>query len=854
MKLSTTLLVIVILFMTSNSVFAGWGRNVELVDFPIYKQIGPGVIIDDHLFSINGLGLVVLSVEDIENISVVAHLPLPNRTRWIANYEEYIYLSVSDFDRVRIYIIDVSEPRAPEIVNIWADENLSSFWFHEDRMYMFGTEGLVRYSLDDPVHPEALPHPLRDVGGGDIAFQNPYAVTSTGHVIDISGDRMIHYSSFETYRSGKVAFSGDVICMVTDDHLRLYSFSHPERVTLLSDNRFGGNHTISGDYWIQGNYAYLRSRNRINVVSISDPENPSIVEELLFEELPNSNDMRVPFARIDNSLFVVDDIHHPHKYIFEKIQVIDVSNPRSISVIGEFAPHVVNYSFIGFQENNLLANTGQSGITGGNTLNTWNINDWRNPVWNSLFPPINEDQPRFQKFLTIEDLCYIHILRDEEPFLDVASYRNPEQPQLLSELNIPRDDDVQSSPKSDFVAFNYHLYVSTRAGVDIYNIEDPENPEYCALFQEDFRIREMAICDSMLVTSYGPCLYIYDLTSPAEPRLLTSDTLDIQRIQTFTVKDDFICAFFAYDSTLKMVTTGIDQAEEELIELGVSPEYHLSAPTSIRDGRYMRSVIGDDGTALFTYNGGLLVFDIEDPFNPHLIAEHPSLYKCVQPLYYDGQIVMNDMLGVAVFDLLITESNPITSPEQLNFEETLIEDISEMTLNVSNSAEEGLIHVTGLEIEGDGFSVRDRGRWLTPEEEWQVAVTFQPAEEGNYEGTLLIEVEGNEVIEVSLSGGGVTEIVTEENTLQPLQFEMHAAYPNPFNAATTIIYTVPKFSHVELRIYDIYGRSVETLFAGVRKSGIHRITWNGSDLPSGLYFVRLKASDQVFTQKVMLIK
>ncbi len=96
--------------------------------------------------------------------------------------------------------------------------------------------------------------------------------------------------------------------------------------------------------------------------------------------------------------------------------------------------------------------------------------------------------------------------------------------------------------------------------------------------------------------------------------------------------------------------------------------------------------------------------------------------------------------------------------------------------------------------------------------------------------------------------------VSTESSIQPHSLVLFHVYPNPFNAVTTISYTISELLHVELVIYDIYGRLVKTLFTGIRESGVHRITWNGSNLPSGLYFVRLKASNQVFTQKVMLIR
>jgi len=88
-----------------------------------------------------------------------------------------------------------------------------------------------------------------------------------------------------------------------------------------------------------------------------------------------------------------------------------------------------------------------------------------------------------------------------------------------------------------------------------------------------------------------------------------------------------------------------------------------------------------------------------------------------------------------------------------------------------------------------------------------------------------------------------------------------AVSPNPFNPITTISFELQVASYVELSVYDISGRDVGTAgrhktdpYAGIYGAGHHSITFDGSDLPSGVYFVRLEAGETVQTKKMVLVK
>ena len=79
-------------------------------------------------------------------------------------------------------------------------------------------------------------------------------------------------------------------------------------------------------------------------------------------------------------------------------------------------------------------------------------------------------------------------------------------------------------------------------------------------------------------------------------------------------------------------------------------------------------------------------------------------------------------------------------------------------------------------------------------------------------------------------------------------------YPNPFNPSTTISYQLDSPQAVTLTVYDQLGRKVSVLSSGRMSSGKHWVTFDASDLSSGLYFYRLRTESSVLTRKMLLIK
>jgi hypothetical protein len=88
----------------------------------------------------------------------------------------------------------------------------------------------------------------------------------------------------------------------------------------------------------------------------------------------------------------------------------------------------------------------------------------------------------------------------------------------------------------------------------------------------------------------------------------------------------------------------------------------------------------------------------------------------------------------------------------------------------------------------------------------------------------------------------------------PATFTLQQNYPNPFNPTTEIDYSVPKNGFVTLKVYNVLGQEVTTLFSGVQHAGDYVASFDGSKFASGVYFYRLQAGATSITKKMVLMK
>jgi FG-GAP repeat protein/type IX secretion system substrate protein len=88
----------------------------------------------------------------------------------------------------------------------------------------------------------------------------------------------------------------------------------------------------------------------------------------------------------------------------------------------------------------------------------------------------------------------------------------------------------------------------------------------------------------------------------------------------------------------------------------------------------------------------------------------------------------------------------------------------------------------------------------------------------------------------------------------PIGFELLPAYPNPFNPKTVISLHYAENCNSVVNIYDVQGVQVEQLFNGYVEAGIYKLIWNASNMPSGVYIVKMVAENFIGSIKIVLIK
>ena len=129
---------------------------------------------------------------------------------------------------------------------------------------------------------------------------------------------------------------------------------------------------------------------------------------------------------------------------------------------------------------------------------------------------------------------------------------------------------------------------------------------------------------------------------------------------------------------------------------------------------------------------------------------------------------------------------------------------------------------------------------------------------GKFDGSGRLQIilrDGDEHVVYNLPEGWLElKSVREDSHPNPIKFGLNSAFPNPFNSATTITYTLLKSGEIRLSIHDIPGREIIVLQDDIQTARYKKAIWNAGDQPSGLYLCRLESRGKVATAKLTLVK
>ncbi len=96
--------------------------------------------------------------------------------------------------------------------------------------------------------------------------------------------------------------------------------------------------------------------------------------------------------------------------------------------------------------------------------------------------------------------------------------------------------------------------------------------------------------------------------------------------------------------------------------------------------------------------------------------------------------------------------------------------------------------------------------------------------------------------------------VAIEEAAPPRTFSLAQNYPNPFNPTTHIAYALERPGFVELQVYDLHGRRLQTLVSSFQHAGEHAVTFEAGVLPSGVYLYELAVGEAVERKRMVLVR
>lgn len=115
-------------------------------------------------------------------------------------------------------------------------------------------------------------------------------------------------------------------------------------------------------------------------------------------------------------------------------------------------------------------------------------------------------------------------------------------------------------------------------------------------------------------------------------------------------------------------------------------------------------------------------------------------------------------------------------------------------------------------------------------------------------------VDGPPIVISNLFGDPNPVGIERIENLLPSDFILEQNYPNPFNPTTKIRYSIPEYSFVTLKVFNLLGEEVETLVKSEQSAGVYVATFDATSLSSGTYFYSLQTENASFTKKMILVR
>ena len=668
---------------------------------------------------------------------------------------------------------------------------------------------------------------------------------------------------------------GDYVFLGYGLYFRIIDVSdpeHPEDVSQILMDSF------PEKLFIQDNYAYLLNREGLYIINISDIRNPKITSVFEYSGEWKCTEIFIK----DNFAYLLD--------WNDGLIILDISSKSNPEVLGTYLEITKTYDFYVSGDYAFIAH-GQEGLT------VLDISDPENPFELNRF---GED------FINTIDSKnnYAFIFSFEK--LSVLDVNNPASPVLVGECKISgflfqtciKDNRIYII--DDFFGFriiniedltapyienylrvgdysledvtvsgNYAFLANSSRGLEIINIEDLLNIQKLNTYDEGNFANDIGIYKNFV---YINDFYEFNIINTGNPKKLK--TIQKIQIKNFAEHKYSISILYQYYNYICLKT---DEPQNTL------RVYDVSLPVQPREVNAFKSTGGNSifvfkNYAYVIFPSDIRVFDITDPVFPEETGSVDiNIYLDYVFCKDSSRLFTAKSNEILVYSFSgASDINKIKSI-QVETEPVSMAVKGKYLFTAENRGEDGVSclgiidwhkneylnffpiedYITGLYIQNDkaylsgcfGIKIID------------IKSLENPFEIAAYTGYFYkIRVSNDYVYATSKSSGlYIFEYDENEEITLPSEYYLKQNYPNPFNSYTTIEFLARKNITGTIKIYNILGREVRTLFGGDFDTGINRFIWDGTnntgnEVNSGIYFCTLRTDNFKETIKIVFLK
>jgi len=678
--------------------------------------------------------------------------------------------------------------------------------------------------------------------------------------------------------------------------LLIYDISNSDNIRQISQLYTGGPIYYlakSGDYI----YAPVYGRG-LRVIDISDPYNPEIIGAY--------DDSTATFVAIEGYRAYLASMHTPHfngNYSISAFNVQDPSNPQLMwQYEGE-----ARFRSMAANDGNLYIVENSSGMDQGGGMRTLrglfnaptidygryetsryaqkimaynnqlyfldnglglSVMDMSAPYMPRIIAQVFPGDTLYhfcRDFTISDDVAYAlnHVAADF-CYLSLYDVSDPSEPSLI-DRGIDFESPSYEVNAGNGLAFTHDEAYDFNPRIQIIDVTDPEEPVLGPNFKTAYPMREIALLDDHLIAahsfsgfsvlnkadidnvylesqndtlpsmghisllgnyavfstynSYSGNLYVYDLSQPASPEFLANYHAQ------GSIQDMAVIGNYAY---LCIANHGL-----EIVDL-TSPNnpYQYEILDTVPAPRQI--VIENDYAYFACGQSGLMILDVADPAAPSLAG-----YFYRYPINILSMAIRDSVAYLSDSDFLTIVD--ISDPSNI----TLLNNIYYGHSIGEIAFLDNYMLLPGPYNSIDFYSLNDPAQ---PEFAFNSTTTAGLGEFLVRDDDIIIN-EGTAITFARFHQTAIDEIANIPST-----FGHSFNYPKPFNAKTSIHYSLSTPSMVNIDIYDILGRKVHSLANRQQSAGYHIVNWDASGFSSGIYFYKITSNDQELSGEMLLLK